>query len=492
MSLRSSRWFLGRVALLATAALGAESLLPSRLTAQDALPRVEIRQVMNGGSFAFSSTGRVKVDRDAFVVVFEIGADGRARVLYPSSPRERGFARSDRPLYVVLPSADVPFIRAAELQVPVVVAFASDLEPDLSEFTESGRRWDYQYATRSYESTEDKVRGLAELLYGSADMPYAVGLQALSPVLSTVARRTLVSCGYQYGGSLSPGFNRFLWDLWGPVSLLETSWQLDQLYNEVQWGQWNQWNMGGLFAPQFLGFGRTTSRPLWDQYGSECDPLGRDFRYIALANPTPQVPQQPGPEAPPIVPIPKDRPANAPPGTVTDVGIELATPADMSRRAGRVTRGTDALAKAREEPQARGPLTRETTQDLVQRQQIERTMQLLTAQRAAGWQGSVNDVFDRVRAGQFDNDMNRLASRSGTNRSWTRASDGSSGSTGLRRGDGSSGSFGSGSSGGGAGSSSGGGSAAGSGSMSGGSEARGGGAARGGSGRGGTGRPGGE
>jgi len=466
----------------AAAALLTSPLLHAPLGAQDALPRAEVRQVMGGGSFGFSSTGRVTLDRDAFLVVFEIGADGRARVLYPMTPRSSGYTRADRPVYVPLPSADAPFIRAAELRVPTMVAFSSDLEPDFSEFTESGRRWDYQYAAKSFEPLEFTVRGLAELLYGSADMPYEVAARDLSPVLSSAAQRSLVSCGYNFGGSFSPGFNRFLWDLWGPVSLLETSWRLDDIYRDIQW---NQWTWGGpslayAFAPAF--FMRATSRPLWDQFGAGCDPLGRDFRYIALLPPVQGVPHPPDTDTP-MAPVPEDRPGNRPPGTVTDVGIELASPTEMSRRSARVARGGAEMARIRE-TDARGPLTRETTRDLVQRQEIERTIHLLTAQRAAGWTGSVDQAFARVRAGQFEGDMNRVAARSGPDRSWTRAAGSGSGATGLRP-SGGAGGYSPGASVGG------GGAAAGSGSTSGGSEARGGGEARGGSGRGGTGRPGG-
>jgi len=482
MSPRSASRFMRRSARLAAAVL----LLAPTLLAQDALPRAEVRQVMGGGTFAFSGTGRITLDRDAFLVVFELGADGRARVLYPMTPRDRGFARADRAFYVPLPSADVPFIRASQVFVPVIVAFASDLQPDLSEFTESGRRWDYQYATDGNEPIESTVRGLAELLYGSADMPYSVSTRELSPVLSSFAQRSLVSCGYQYGGGFSPSFNRFLWDLWGPVSLLDASWRLDQIYREIQWSQWNYGGWGNVFGQSMFGLGRSTSGRLWDQFGAGCAPIGRDFGFIALMPQTPWVPQQPGPDSEGLAPPPLDRPGTRPPGTVTDVGIELATPDAMRRRAASVTRQGAALASSRA-PDARGPLTRETTRDLVQRQEIERTIFLLTAQRAAGWTGSVHEAFERVRAGQFDNEMNRVASRTGATRGVTRAAGSGSGSAGLRP-SGGSGSYSPGSSVGGGG----GGASAGSSSAGGGSQARGGGDARGGSGRGGTGRPGGE
>ncbi len=486
MTPRFASRFVRPSALLAAAAL----LLAPPVSAQDALPRAEVRQVMGGGTFAFSGTGRIRLDRDAFLVVFELGADGRARVLYPMTPRDRGFARADRAFYVPLPSADVPFVRSSQVFVPVIVAFASDLQPDLSKFTESGRRWDYQYASNGNEPIESTLRGLAELLYGDADMPYSVATRELSPVLSNFAQRSLTSCGYQYGGGFSSNFNRFLWDLWGPISLLDASWRLDQIYREIQWSQWSYGGWGNVFGPQNFAFARSTSGALWDQFGANCDPLGRDFRYIALVPPTQWVPQQPGPDSEGTAPPPLDRPGTRPPGTVTDVGIELAPAEDMRRRAASVARQGAALTNSRE-LEARGPLTRETTRDLVQRQEIERTIFLLTAQRAAGWSGSVNDAFERVRAGQFDNDMNRVAARNGSYRSWTRASGSSGGSTSLRPGGGS-GSYSPGSSvsGGGSGSG-GGGSSVGSGSSGGGSEARGGGAARGGSGRGGTGRPGG-
>lgn len=463
------------------------------LSAQEALPRAEVRQVMGGGTFAFSGTGRIRLDRDAFLVVFELGADGRARILYPMNPRDRGFARADRAFYVPLPSADVPFVRSPEVLVPVIVAFASDLQPDLSEFTESGRRWDFQYATNGQESMEVTVRGLAELLYGSADMPYSVTTRDMSPVLSSFAQRSLVSCGYQYGGAFSSSFNRFLWDLWGPVSLLDASWRLDQIYREIQWSQWSYGGWGNVFGPQSFAFGRSTTGRLWEQFGATCAPIGRDFRSIAMLPRTQPVPQPPGGDSSTLAPPPTDRSGPKPPGTVTDVGLELAPPDDMRRRAASVTRQVDAQTDSRALA-ARRPLTRETTRDLVQRQEIERTMFLITAQRAAGWAGSVNDAFERVRTGQFDNDMNRVAARTGSDGSGARGAGSSSGFTGLRRGERVGGSSSSGSSGGSSsvgGGAGGSGAGVGSGSMGGGSEARGGGEARGGSGRGGSGRPGG-
>jgi hypothetical protein len=159
----------------------------------------------------------------------------------------------------------------------------------------------------------------------------------------------------------------------------------------------------------------------------------------------------------------------------------------MARRSASVSRQSAALATSRATA-SRAPLARETNRDLVQRQEIERTMALISAQRAVGRGGSVAEAFGRVRAGQFEGDMMRVAERqSGGGRLTTRRANGSDPFSSMRGSGSSSGS--SGSSGGGSTSGSGSGSGSvGSGSSGGGGEGRGGAA---GSARGGTGRPGG-
>ena len=474
--------FLAHAAL---AGLVAIAVTGAPVQAQDQLPVVEVRQVMNDGAFAFAALGRLRLDRDAFLVVFELGADNRARVLYPTRPRDNGFTRANRPVYVPLPSADAAFIRAAELSLPHIIAFASDVAPDLSEFTRDERRWDYQYAVSGYQPVEHTARELATLIFGSPDMPYSVGIRSLSPLLPMTARRQLASCGYLSGsGMMSVDFNRFLWDLWGPVSLLETSWNIQQRYTDWQWS-----GVGQSVQFPWAMFGRMTSPFLWNRYGAGCGAL-QPFRPFIAMGPVPgdgtiggTLPN-PEPEEP-SGKLPADRELR-PPGTVTDVGIVPVTPEAMERRAGLVGQRTVARTEAREALQARGPLTRESNQELVRRQEIQTTIALLTAQRAAGRDLSVADVFARVRAGQVD--FGGATAANGRSTRTTAATRYPSGGSGGFGGSGAvtrTSPMGGASGGGGGGSGSSGGSVGSAGS-SGGSEARGGGAA---SARGSTGRP---
>jgi hypothetical protein len=396
----------GRLVLAAAVAV---TLGPAVAAAQAQLPVVQVRQVMGGGSFSFGSTGRAELDRDAFLVVFELGADNRARVLYPGSPRDRGFARADRPVYVPLPSADAAFIRTAELSIPQILAFASDVAPDLSAFTRDGRRWDYQYAISGRQALELTVAELAELLYGSADMPFSIGSRALTPQLPSMAQRQLASCGFVSNGWLAPDFNRFLWDVWGPVSMAETAWRLDQRYRDLQWFGLGQ---AAHFLPlSWSLFSRSTTPELWNRFGIGCDAL-QPYRGFVAVRPTP-VPLPPGGTMPDdeAVPPPSDRELR-PPGTVGDVGLVPASPQAMARREAAASR----VATARQEPwQARRPLTRESTEALVRRTEIAATMAILTAERAAGQRSSVQDAFARARAGETV-DGGSLVARQGNGR----------------------------------------------------------------------------
>jgi hypothetical protein len=298
----------------------------------------------------------------------------------------------------------------------------------------------------------------------------------MSPQLPTIAQRQLASCGFVSNGFLAPDFNRFLWDLWGPASLLETSFNIDQRYRDFQWyGLAQAANFFPL--PWSIPFMRSTSFDLWNRYGASCRPL-QPYGFFVAMQPT-SVPLPPGEEAPEgqLAPVPGDRELR-PPGTVGDVGIVPASPQAMARREAAASR----VASARSEQlQARGPLTRESSDDLVRRTDIATTMALLRAERMAGQQGTVMDAFARVRAGQVPGNGTLAATRQGANRlggaTFTRDRGGFEPSRTKVSGS----SFGSSS-----GSGSAGGSAAGSASSSGGSEARGGGAS---SARGSTGRP---
>ncbi|MCU0617414.1 MAG: hypothetical protein MUD17_10090, partial [Gemmatimonadaceae bacterium] len=474
---------------LALAVLAA-ALSPSGASAQDALPVVRVSQSPGENSLGFGGTARVRLDRDAFLVVIEVGADYRARILYPMRPSMGAWARSDRSIVVPLPSADAGFIRATELRIPDIIAFASDVEPNLDEFTESGRRWDYQYAVSVGEPLSETVRSLAQLLFGDADMPYTVYTRPEYPVLPRAAFASLSSCGYNLNGQYSSQFNRFLWDAFGPMTLLQSGWNIEERYRNYQW-EGPGWFLASM-SPLF-NFGRNVGLGLWNTFGAGCGPLQQQRPFLVASTESPRVPPPSDSSGGEIVPLPEDRDPKQRPPVVPGVELRPASPEEMGRRADAVTRVADARAEARAASrasgEARGPLTREGNQELVKRQEIATVMSLLAAQAALGQRGSVVDALARVRAGETTVAAGGQSGARGTRGGSVGrfpSDPGSSSGGGFR---GSSG-YGGGSSLGSGGGASGGGSSIGSGASSGGGAARGGGEARGGSGRGsGTGSP---
>lgn len=113
------------------------------------------------------------VDRDAYVAVFEVGTDGRIRVIYPRSPRENLLVRAGAPQRVLAGAGFYPDGPGAR-QVPYVFAVASFRPFDLSEFG-NGRRWQYQLASVGHQtkSPELTIRRVAELLFGESDAEIA-------------------------------------------------------------------------------------------------------------------------------------------------------------------------------------------------------------------------------------------------------------------------------------------------------------------------------
>ncbi len=342
------------------------------LSAQQAYPQVEVRQVMGSrGGEPWGGTARVDLDRDAFVVVLEIGADSRARVVFPETPRDRGFVRADRRLYVPLPSADVMFIRAQQARVPTIVAFASDVAPDLTAFAASRNRWEYQFAVDVSSRPEDAVRDLAMIIFGDPDMPYSVSQSAIAPSLSIDAQRMLASCGYNLGTPASADFYRFLWDMYGPFPLSGST-----TLPPVGASSWYFGSGMSAFIPFPLhGFSRSTESTLWNAYGSMCDPLMRRRPLFMAVMPV--LPVLPGDSSGvdttgSKVPVPRDRQADGPPSTVDEVGIIPAAPA--AARRDRITASSETGAMRRT------PLVREASEELIQR----RDMADLVARRAAG------------------------------------------------------------------------------------------------------------
>ncbi len=407
-TLRRAPWFTAALLLL-----GATVPLAG-LSAQDAYPQVEVRQMVGTGVATWGTSARVSLDRDAFVVVFELGADGRARILYPARPRDDGFMRASRKWYVPLPSVDAVFIQASSMRTPTVVAFASDVAPDLSEFTENGKRWDFMFSIDDGAGREATLRDLATLIFGDPDMPYSVSESRLAPSLSLGAQQALRSCGYQVGAYGSPGFYDFLWDMFGPYYGLgygaNSPWQ--DVNTIAPWHTNNF--IYGFYYPN-LPFMRYTTGSLWNQYAGGCDGLRR-FTIGSLAFLDNNRQPTPGPaDTTGRLTTPRDLERRGPDGRVNGVGIVTASEAAMLGRKNGVE-----LAATHIEGKL-GSLTRETSQDMVQRQEIASVLAQL--------QGRVNSgTASNSRGGRFE-PIGRQGSSSGYDRPTRSGSTGSSGSS---------------------------------------------------------------
>ncbi len=362
----------------ATLALAGALLSPiASVIAQDALPKVRLTQMVDP-QWGFGSEARVRLDRDAFLIVFEFGADGRARLVYPESPRDSPYTVGGTSVLASLPSADAMFVRTASIRIPSLVALASDLAPDLSSFTAEGRVWDFDYEIPRGTTRVEMIRALAAIIYGGEDMPYSFELQELAPQLSAFAVNTLNSCGHIFGSEISPQFNSFLWQAFGPYALgAFPRGGVSPWFSTVGGG-----SRFGLFP---LGFRRHVNSGLWGRFGAGCQPLNRQRPFYIVDNrPTPQDTPGENPDDMRLIPVPTDRDPNAPPATIPGVGITPATPLPKAARAQPVK---DAVAKASDQKPL--PLVRTEANGLVQRAQVVEFIRRLTIEQQMGVSPSV-------------------------------------------------------------------------------------------------------
>lgn len=390
LALRAS----ARSAVLSAATLLLIGVPMAVASAQDAYPKVEVRQLAGAGSRSWGSSARVKLDRDAFVVVIELGVDGRARIVFPASPREKAYVRADRALYVPLPSADVMFIQTQRVRTPAIVAFASDVAPDLSAFTAGSGRWDYQYAVDFNGRTEDAVRDLATLIYGNPDMPYSVSQSHIAPTLSAFAQNLLIDCGYVLGGSTSIEFANFLWDLYGPWTLRGTPLPISP-FSQAFWS----YGVVGAYMPLGLtGFSRYTSRGLWNRFGAGCGGLRYHQPFtIAVLDESAFSPynSEGVDNRGAVVPPPQNRTGGDPRSTVDGVSLSPASPAAIARRENAVASAVSSAQDARTLP------VREAHQDMMQRADIARTIAFLATQERIAANGGVQQSGRRSAASAF-------------------------------------------------------------------------------------------
>jgi hypothetical protein len=139
----------------------------------------------------------VSVDRNAYVAVFEVGTDGRVRVIHPRTPRENMLVQAGTMQRVLAGAGFYPDIPGSRV-IPYVFALAS-VEPfDLSEFGQ-GSRWRYQYAAGAgSRSPEYAIRHVASMIFGQDDIFVSAEylyFATRAQVRQVNALRALDSCG---------------------------------------------------------------------------------------------------------------------------------------------------------------------------------------------------------------------------------------------------------------------------------------------------------
>ncbi len=343
--------------------------------AQDALPKVRLTQMVDA-QWGYGNDAWARLDRDAFLVILEFGADGRARIVYPESPRDSPFTEAGNAVQAQLPSADAMFVRVARVHVPTLVAIASDLAPDLSTFTSTGNTWDFDYDIPRGISRNQMVRALAAIMFGGEGMPYSFELRDIAPQLSNFAVGALNSCGYLFASEISPSFNNFLWQTFGPQPV--------GFFGGGGFSPWLATAGGGVRFGLFpLGFRRYVDAGLWGRFGAGCEPLARQRYFYAIGERGPgEIPPDNGDEVA-LAPLPKDRDPLGRPPVVPDVGIEVASPAEQARRGALVKDAAGNLVA--QKPTA--PVRSEAEQ-LVQRSQVLDFVRRLSVQQSLGFDGN--------------------------------------------------------------------------------------------------------
>ena len=146
------------------------------------------------------------VDRDAYVALFEVGTDGRVRIIYPRTPRDALLQRGGTTQRVLAGAGfypDSPMSR----QIPYVFAIASYKPFDLSEFG-NGKRWRYQLTSSSANARnpEHTIRSIATMMFDEEDPEITADylyFATRSQVRQAYALRALDACSGSGWNSLS-------------------------------------------------------------------------------------------------------------------------------------------------------------------------------------------------------------------------------------------------------------------------------------------------
>ena len=252
------------------------------------------------------------VDRMAHAVAFEVGPDGRARILFPASPAHAT---------LVMPGAryqvqawrtrtfqpGFSFVRGgARGHVPYVVVLVSEAAPDLTGFGR-GSRWRTQLPIEGPADVDDVTPALGKLLFGDEDADYAADYAYLSPPLGLAQQRFLAECAVRGRGARDYQFYRDVWGVFDPS---------DPTFGPPDWSAMLSWS-GGLFGVMGPAYWMDRATFATGSFYGWCGANGMAAPQFAF-RPWPVRPQQAPPTTPPTggpppVAAPGPRPPAGPP-----------------------------------------------------------------------------------------------------------------------------------------------------------------------------------
>lgn len=173
------------------------------------------------------------VDRDAYVAAFEVGTDGRVRVIYPRSPRDPLKVRGGGMQRVLAGSGFYPEGMGNQ-QVPYVFVLASFKPLNLAAFG-TGKRWQYQLASSRSRSPELTISKISEMMFDEPDADVAADYLYFATRAQTrraLALMALDGCGGSGWNGLSFSdigtdffFRNYfipMWDLYQPFGFFSS------------------------------------------------------------------------------------------------------------------------------------------------------------------------------------------------------------------------------------------------------------------------------
>ncbi len=145
----------------------------------------------------------VRVDRDAYVTMFAVARGGRdlpIQVLSPGNPGDKGLLKAGRS-YQPRQLSSIELWHLADFgAAPLVIAFASNVKPNLTALAD-GRRWSNALfvADSAAPNTRELVNALAKEIYG-LNVPFSV---SVSPTTQPFPSSVLAARAFEPSGGVS-------------------------------------------------------------------------------------------------------------------------------------------------------------------------------------------------------------------------------------------------------------------------------------------------